>query len=319
MNLPATVTVIEVGPRDGFQFEQSFIPTETKVAILNSIVQAGVRRLEATAFVSPKVIPQLRDAQEVLQNVHRPAGVKFVALIPNRKGAERAVAARADALKIMICASDAYNRRNVNMTVEDSLRNAAESMEVAQANSVEMEAVISLAFGCPLTGDMPVDTVKKIARRLVEAGYGELSLADSFGLANPVQVRRVMRQMVDAFPEVHFSLHLHNTRGLGLANVVAAMEEGIDAFDSSIGGLGGSRVVVAGATGNIPTDDLVNLLHEMGIETGINLEALMAASRLAQDVLGRELPSYVLANGTRTQFYKKNKVKDEEAGKGVSR
>ena len=307
MRLPDKVTVVEVGPRDGFQYEQDYIPTERKIEIINALIQAGVRRLETTAFVSPKVIPQLRDAHEVMQGVDRREGVTHAALIPNRKGAERAAAAKVDAMKIVICLSDPYNQKNVGMTVEESLQSANECLKVAQEQSIPLEAVLSLAFGCPITGDMPLERIIEVARQLVEMGYTELSLADSFGLANPVQVRRVMRQVQDVFPDIHFSLHFHNTRGLGLANVVAAMEEGIDTFDSSLAGLGGSRVVVAGATGNIPTDDLVNMLHDMDIETGIDLDALMAVSRLAEKQLSRKLPSYVLASGTRKQFYERNK------------
>ena len=312
MPLPDKVTVVEVGPRDGFQYEQDYIPTERKIEIINALVQAGVRRLETTAFVSPKVIPQLRDAHEVMQGIERQEGVVHIALIPNRKGAERAAAAKVDAMKIVICLSDPYNQKNVGMTVEESLQSADDCLQVAQEHSIPLEAVLSLAFGCPITGDMPVKQIIRVARQLVEQGFTELSLADSFGLANPAQVRHVMRQVQDAFPEIHFSLHFHNTRGLGLANVVAAMEEGIDMFDSSLGGLGGSRVVVAGATGNIPTDDLVNMLHEMHIETGIDLEALMTVSRSAEKQLNRQLPSYVLASGTREQFYHKNKHTESE-------
>ena len=309
MMLPKRITVVEVGPRDGFQFEKQFIPTEKKVEIINALLAAGVRRLETTAFVSAKVIPQLRDAAEVMQGVDRPPGVTHVALIPNRKGAERAAAAGVDSMKIVIAATDAYNRRNVGMTVEESLQSAADCNAVARENSVGMEGVIGLSFGCPLTGDVPVETLIHIARRLVEAGYRELSLADSFGLANPLQVRRMLKRMREEFPDVHWSLHIHNTRGLGLANVVAAMEEGVDMFDSSLGGLGGSEVAVAGATGNIPTEDLVNMLHEMEIETGIDLDGLTKASRIAQEFLGRPLPSYILASGTREQYYQESQKK----------
>ncbi len=311
MALPARVTIVEVGPRDGFQMEKTFIPTETKVAIIDALVRAGIHRMEVTSFVSPKVIEQMRDAEEVMRAVDRTRGVVYIGLVPNLKGAQRAIAAGVNAMKIVICPSESYNLRNVGMTVEESLRTCEELIALGRANDVETEVVIGLSFGCPLEGHIPEDCIVDLTRRVVAMDYSEVSIADSIGVANPSQVRRMMRRLQDEFPRVHFSLHLHNTRGLGLANVLAALEEGIDTFDSSIGGLGGSPVVVAGATGNIPTEDLVNMLNEMGLATDIDTEGVMVAARMAQDFLGRPLPSFVLAAGTRERLFRRARERRE--------
>ncbi len=315
MTLPDKVTVVEVGPRDGFQMEEAFIPTETKVAIINQLTHAGIRRMEVTSFVSPKVISQLRDAAEVLAAIERGPSVTYLALVPNLKGAERAIAAGADGVKVVICTSETYNRRNVGMSVDESIENCAAILKLAQAKGKNAEVVIGLAFGCPLEGPIPEARVIELTRRLVSIGFREISIADSMGLANPIQTRRMMRHLQDAFDQIHFSLHVHNTRGLGLTNILTALEEGIDMFDSSIGGLGGSAVVVSGAGGNVSTEDLVNMLNEMDIETGVDVEGVMAASRIAQDFLGRALPSYVLSAGTPAQFYRR--IKRSEAVKST--
>ena len=316
MTPPSQVTIVEVGPRDGLQMEKVFVPTEAKIALINAIARAGIRKMEATSFVSPRVIPQLRDAGEVMAGIERRPGVTYVALVPNLKGAERAIASGADAVKIVICTSDSYNRRNVGMSVEDSVHNCAQILNLSRRSGTPAEVVIGLSFGCPLEGPTPPERVAELTGRLAAQGYTEISIADSTGLANPVQVRKLMRLLLDGFPGIHFSLHVHNHRGLGLANIFAAWEEGIDMFDSSIGGLGGSEVVVSGASGNVPTEDLANMFTEMGVETGLDIEGILAASRMAQSVLGRQLPSYVLAYGTPAQFYQR--VRESEAAKSTS-
>lgn len=310
---PAKVTLVEVGPRDGLQIEKEFIPTETKIAIVNAIARAGIRSMEVTSFVSPKVIPQLSDAAKVMASIERAPGVTYMALIPNLKGAERALAAGTDVVKTVLCTSDSYNRRNVGMRVEESIRDCGEILRFSRDHGMRAEAVIALSFGCPLEGPIPPSRVVEITGRLVAQGYKEISVADSMGLANPVQVRRMMRLLQDSFRKIRFSLHVHNTRGLGLANIFAAWEEGIDEFDSSIGGLGGSDVVVAGASGNVPTEDLTNMFTEMGVETGVDIDKILVASRLAQQALGRPLPSYLLTHGTPAHFYQR--VRESEAEK----
>jgi len=316
MTTPGKVTIVEVGPRDGLQIEKKFVPTEIKIAIVNAITRAGIHSMEVTSFVSPKVIPQLRDAAEVVAAIERAPGVTYMALIPNRKGAERAFAARVPVVKTVICTTDVYNLRNVGMTVDQSIRDCGDILEFARANGMRAEVVIGSSFGCPIEGPIPPSRVAEITTRLIAQGYKEISVADSMGLANPIQVRRMMRLLQDNFPGIHFSLHVHNTRGLGLANILAAWEEGIDEFDSSIGGLGGSDVVVSGASGNVSTEDLVNMFNEMGVETGVDIEKILIATRLAQEALGRPLPSYVLNYGTPAQFYQQ--VRASEAHRGTS-
>ena len=304
MSRPSTVNIVEVGPRDGFQMEKAFIPTDTKVAIINAVVAAGVRKVEATSFVSPKVIPQMADAGEVMRRIERCPGVSYTALVPNGKGARLAVEAGVDGIRVVICASEAYNQRNVRMSIKESLHACEDTLAVGREKTVPVEAIIALAFGCPLEGPIPEERVLDLAHRLMAMGIRELSIADSVGLGNPAQVSRLARRLRDELPEVHFSLHIHNTRGLGLANVLAALDAGIDAFDSSIGGLGGCPVV-PGGRGNIPTEDLAYMLNEMGIETGVDIEKIMVASRMAEDFLRRSLSSYVLAAGTREQVYRR--------------
>lgn len=311
--LPTSVKVVEVGPRDGLQMEKTFVPTETKIAMINALARAGIRKMETTSFVSPKVIPQLRDAEEVFQRIERLPGVTYLALVPNRKGAERALAADADGVKIVICVSDSYNRRNVGMTVEDSLATCREVFDLVAGHGKAAEVVIGLSFGCPLEGPTAPERVVKMTERLAALGYREVSIADSMGVANPLQVRQLMRRLQHEFPPLHFSLHLHNTRGLALANALAALEEGIDEFDCSFAGLGGSEVVVRGAGGNLATEDFLNMVHEMGIATGVSLEGIAAVSRMAEQVLARELDSYVYKVGTPAQFYQR--VREESAAR----
>jgi hydroxymethylglutaryl-CoA lyase len=311
MTLPSKISVVEVGPRDGLQMEKIFVPTETKISLVNSLADAGIRKMEVTAFVSPRVIPQLQDAAEVFRSIHRLPGVLYLALVPNFKGAKRALDAGANAVKIVVCISETYNRRNVGMSVEQSLANSSDVFQLAKHLGKRAEAVIGLAFGCPLEGRVPPESVVAMTERLAVIGYREISIADSMGLANPAQVRLLMRLLLREFPHVHFALHLHNTRGLGLANALAGLEEGVDEFDSSIGGLGGSEVVVRGAGGNLATEDLLNMLHEMGLETGVDLQRVVAASHIAQQALGRPLSSYVLSVGTPDQFFQR--VQQEES------
>lgn len=314
---PAKVTIVEVGPRDGLQMEKEFIPTAKKIRLVDALTDAGIRRMEVTSFVSAKVIPQLADASEVMVGIRREPDGVYIALVPNLKGTERALEAKADGVKIVLCTSDSYNQRNVGMTVAESLQSCEQVLKAAKAKGRFAEAVIGLSFGCPIEGPVSEDRVVELVRLLEEMGYDEISVADSMGTAHPGQVRHMMRRLLDEFPHVQLSLHLHNTRGLGLANALVAWEEGIDMFDSSIGGLGGSQVVVVGATGNISTEDLANMFHEMGVATGTNIEKLQEAGRLAEEILGRRLPSYVLQSGTTQQFY--GRVRQQEAGKAAKR
>ena len=302
MSLPRRVTIVEVGPRDGFQMEKLILPTDLKVGVIDLLSRAGLPKIEATSFVSPKLIPQMADAADVMALIKRRPGTVYSVLVPNVKGAERAAAARADSIRLVICATETYNQRNVGMSVAESLAALRGILEVARPAGIPVEVVIGLSFGCPFEGQVPEERVVELAKQVAGIGVREISAADSIGIANPAQVRRLCERLQRALPAVRFSLHIHNTRGLGLANALAALETGIDTFDSGLGGLGGCPVF-EGATGNIPTEDLVNMCEEMGIDTGVSLALVREASRRVQEFLGRALPSHVLRVGTRQELY----------------
>lgn len=304
MNTPKRVTIVEVGPRDGFQVEREFIPTELKIDVINAVARAGVRKIETSSFVSPKFVPQLADAADVFAKIDRQPGTRYTALVPNLKGAERALEAGADGVRLVMTSTETYNKKNVGMTIEQSLEVCGQILDRLRDEPMRVEAVVALAFGCPFEGPVSEDRVSELANRFADMGIRELSIADSIGLGNPRRVASTMARLLSELPEIAFSLHLHDTRGLGLANVMAALQVGIDTFDASIGGLGGCPVFPNGA-GNIATEDLANLCEEMGIETGIDIEAIQKTSRRMQDFLDRKLPSRVLLAGTPGQLYAK--------------
>jgi hydroxymethylglutaryl-CoA lyase len=293
------VRIREVGPRDGFQNEPEIVPTEEKVRLIDLLARTGLRRLEATSFVRADVIPQLADADAVLDGIDPPADVAISVLIPNEKGLENALRRRErfQEINVFLSASETHNRKNVNRSIEESLSGLERVLGRAREEGLRCEGVVSTAFGCPYEGHVPPERVFGIAQRLRDAGAQEVGFGDTTGMANPAQVRDFFGAARDALGgELELTAHFHNTRGQGLANVLAALEQGIDSFESSFGELGGCPVP-PGATGNIATEDLVSMLHEMGIETGISLERLIAAARAAQDVLGRPLGSHVLTAG----------------------
>ncbi|HZO58345.1 MAG TPA: hydroxymethylglutaryl-CoA lyase [Solirubrobacterales bacterium] len=296
--IPKTVRVREVGPRDGFQNEPEVIATADKVALIDCLSQTGLRRLEVTSFVRPDVIPQLADAEDVLRSIERNPEVSYSVLIPNERGLERALAGdfEFDEVNLFLSASETHNTKNVNRSIEESLSGLERVIARARAAGLRCEGVISVSFGCPYEGDVPLDRVFGIARRLAEAGCEEVAFGDTTGMANPMQVRGFFARAREELPGIELTAHFHNTRGQGLANVLAALESGIDSFESSFGELGGCPVP-RGATGNIATEDLVSMLHEMGIETGIDLERLLGCARRAQDVLGRPLSGHLLTAG----------------------
>jgi hydroxymethylglutaryl-CoA lyase len=298
-SLPPSVRIREVGPRDGFQNEPEIIPTEEKVRLIDALARTGLKRLEATSFVRADVIPQLSDAPDVLRGIDVPGDVSVSVLIPNERGLEAALPLREhfDEINVFLSASETHNRRNVNRSVDASLHGLERVLGRARREGLRCEAVVAVAFGCPYEGAVPEARVFGLARRLLEAGAQELAFGDTTGMANPVQVRSFFEDARDALgPDVELTAHFHNTRGQGLANVLAAMESGCDSFESSFGELGGCPVP-PGATGNIATEDLVSMLQEMGIETGVDLERLLDASRAASDVLGRPLGSHTLIAG----------------------
>jgi hydroxymethylglutaryl-CoA lyase len=296
--LPRQVRIREVGPRDGFQNEPEVIPTAEKVRLIGLLANTGLKRLEVTSFVRPDVIPQLSDAEEVLTSIDRVEGVAYSVLIPNEKGLERALGHRDrfDEVSVFLSASETHNRENVNRSIDESLEGLERVLERARAEGLRCEGVISVSFGCPYEGEVPPDRVFAIGERLAAAGCEEVGFGDTTGMANPRQVGEFFPAARERLPDVELTAHFHNTRGQGLANVLAAMEAGIDSFESSFGELGGCPVP-PGSTGNISTEDLVSMLEEMGVETGIDLPKLVEASRAAQDVLGRPLGAHVLKAG----------------------
>jgi hydroxymethylglutaryl-CoA lyase len=293
--VPEHVRIREVGPRDGFQNEPEVISTDDKVRLVELLARTGVKRLEVTSFVRADVIPQLADGAEVLRRAAIPDEVAVTVLIPNKRGLENALELRDrfGEVNLFLSASETHNRKNVNRSIEESLAGLERVIARARDEGLRCEGVISVAFGCPYEGDVPRERVLDIARRLVAAGCEEIAFGDTTGMANPAQVERFFDGLDLG---VELTGHFHNTRGQGLANVVGALRAGVRSFESSFGELGGCPVP-PGATGNVATEDLVSMLHEMGFETGIDLARVVAAARAAQEVLGRPLGSHVLTAG----------------------
>lgn len=298
MELPDTVRIREVGPRDGFQNEPETIATDDKVRLVELLARTGVRRLEVTSFVRADVIPQLADGREVLERAEIPAEVSVSVLVPNERGLDAALELRdrIDEINVFLSASETHNRKNVNRSIEESLAGLEPVLGRARAAGMRCEAVISTSFGCPYEGEVPPDRVLEIAARLQTAGAAEIGFGDTTGMANPLQVRGFFDRARAELPGVELTAHFHNTRGQGLANALAALEAGCTSFESSFGELGGCPVP-PGATGNVATEDLVSMLEQMGIETGVDLGKLLAASAEAQRVLGRPLGSHTLVAG----------------------
>jgi hydroxymethylglutaryl-CoA lyase len=295
---PPEVRIREVGPRDGFQNEPEVIATDDKVRLIDMLAATGLHRLEVTSFVRPDVIPQLADAEDVLRRIRRPEGVSYSVLIPNERGFERALELRDrfDEVNLFLSATETHNRKNVNRSIAESLEGLARTIERARSAELRCEGVISVSFGCPFEGEVPPDRVFGIAESLAEAGCAEVSFGDTTGMANPRQVGEFFAAARERLPGVELTAHFHNTRGQGLANVLAALSEGVESFESAFGELGGSPVT-PGATGNLATEDLVSMLHEMRLETGVDLVALIDASRTVQELLGRPLGAHVLRAG----------------------
>lgn len=301
--LPEKVKIREVGPRDGFQNEPEVIETPDKVSLIDCLSGAGLSRIEVTSFVRPDVIPQLSDAERVLSSITRNPDVSYTVLIPNAKGLDRALAICDEAGKrlfdevnLFLSASEAHNTRNVNRSVEESLSGLEKVIARALEVGLRCEGVISVSFGCPYEGEVPEQRVFEIAKRLADAGCAEVAFGDTTGMANPLQVRSFFERAREELDGAELTAHFHNTRGQGLANVLAALESGVDSFESSFGELGGCPVP-KGATGNIATEDLVSMLHEMGVQTGVDLERLIDCARRVQELLGRPLGAHVLTAG----------------------
>jgi len=291
---PERATIVEVGPRDGLQSEETVLPTDAKVELIDLLSASGLTQIEVTAFVNPKRIPQLADAEEVCARITRAPGVTYSALVPNVKGYARAIGAGLREIAVFTAATDSYNQRNIGTTIEGAFERYRDVLEHAAVDGVRARGYVSVAFGCPYEGSVPVERVVEVSRRLLDMGCFQVSLGDTTGLGNPVSVAATVGSMREAGvgPE-RIALHLHDTHGTGLANALAGLQAGVTTFDSSLGGLGGSPFA-EGAAGNLATEELVYMLDAMGVATGVNLDALVSAAERVARALGKELPSRYL-------------------------
>jgi hydroxymethylglutaryl-CoA lyase len=298
--MPSSVSIREVGPRDGLQNEDP-VPTADKIELLNALSETGVRRIEAVSFVHPKAIPQMADADEVWKRANHAAGVHYSALVPNTRGAHRALDAGFREIEVVVSASDTHNRKNVNRSTDESLDDIAELIDLLHQHDAKAEVIVATSFGCPFEGDIDPARVAGIVTRVLADGADRIAFGDTTGMATPRRVTDVLDAVRDAHADAPLLLHFHNTRGAGLANILTALQRGVTEFDASIGGLGGCPYA-PGATGNVATEEVVHMLHDMGIDTGIDLEKLVEVAAMAQRIVARELPSGVLRAGPRTRL-----------------
>ncbi len=309
----------EVGTRDGLQAEAAFVPTEHKIALVNALSEAGLAKIEVTSFVSPKAIPALRDAEQVLREITRQSGVVYSALVPNVRGAERAVESRADELNLVMSASESHNLSHLRMTREQSFTGLAEVVRAVQGAGVAINVSLSCAFGCPMEGDVPVAVVLEWCRRYVEElGARGVTLCDTTGMAYPTQVAELTQAFRARWPGTELTLHFHNTRGMGLANVLAAIDAGADRFDASFGGIGGCPYA-PGASGNVCTEEVAHALALMGYDTGIDLPRLLAAAAELPALIGHDVPSQILKAGRRLDLHPRPADVDVIAARAASR
>jgi hydroxymethylglutaryl-CoA lyase len=302
MKIPVdTVTIVEVGPRDGLQNEKVTIPTATKVAYITALSDAGLRVIEAGAFVSPKWVPQMADTAEVYAEIPKDPGVEYPVLVPNMRGLERAIDAGVKSVSIFTAASETFNKRNINMSIEESIENYAPVAARARAEGMKVRGYISTAFGCPYEGDVPPEKVLEVSARLLDLGCYEVSVGDTIGVGTPMQVQGVIGMLLQVIPASKLAMHFHDTRGTALANTLAALEMSIATFDASAGGLGGCPYA-PGASGNMATEDLVYMLDRMGIETGVDLKRLVQATSIIAPYLDHPLPGRYLQASTKGQM-----------------
>ncbi len=290
------IEIVEVGPRDGLQSEPGVMPTAAKIEFIERLIDAGLRRLEVTSFVNPKKVPQMADAEQVLAGLNKRADVRYVGLVLNRKGFERAVAAGCNEIGMAVVASDTFNRRNQGVGTDESIAAWLEIAKEAHAVGVRPQVTVAAAFGCPFEGEISVDRVIEVAKRVAEANPYEVAFADTIGVGVPSQVTEILTRAREVLPGVRLRAHFHNTRNTGIANAYAAVAAGVSALDSSAGGIGGCPFAPA-ATGNIPTEDLVYMLQRMGVSTGIDLDKLLATGEWLQQTLGRSVPGMLLKAG----------------------
>jgi hydroxymethylglutaryl-CoA lyase len=294
--LPDAVEINEVGPRDGFQAENEFIPTGRKVKIIDALSRTGVAAVEVTSVVHPKAVPQLTDAEEVMARIERAPGVRYTVLVPNLRGAERAVPMEADGWELMLSVTDSHSRSNANRNTDEALEGMEPVVALARENGVEVTGSMATALGCPFEGKVPFERVLYVAEGYRAMGVSHISVADTVGVADPRLVFETMSGLKERLPGIEVALHLHNTRGMALANVLAALHAGVTRFDSSVGGLGGCPFA-PGATGNISTEDLVHMLGLMGVRTGVDLDSMLAVARDVREVVGHPLESAVARAG----------------------
>lgn len=287
------VKIVEVGPRDGLQNEKVSIPTDVKVEFITALVDAGLRTVEAGAFVSPKWVPQMADTADVYRDIPKDPGVDYPVLVPNLKGLERAMEAGVRSISIFTAASDTFNKRNINMTIDESFMNFAPVMDRARAENLRVRGYVSCALGCPYEGEVPPERVLEVAARLLDIGCYEVSIGDTIGVGTPLQVQGLVGLLLQVIPPSKLAMHFHDTRGTALANTLAALEMGIATYDASAGGLGGCPYA-PGASGNLATEDLVYLLNGLGIPSGVDLERLVAASMVIAPHLDHPLPGKYL-------------------------
>ncbi len=301
------VKITEVGPRDGFQSEKTILKTEDKIDVINHLIDAGYQRIEVSSFVSPKAIPQLADAETILNKVKRNSKSTLAALVPNAKGALRAVEAKLDEIVVFLSASESHNKKNVNRTVKESLQGFKEIAEIAGKNNIPVQGDIATAFGCPFEGNVSSKKLVDISKEYKLMGFKGVTLGDTTGMATPPVVTNAINAIRDNVPDFEITLHFHNTRGVGLANVMTGLNQGISDYESCFGGMGGCPFA-PNATGNICSEDLIYLLHEMGIETGIDLDQLINIAKKVESLVGHKLPGQVMRAGPRLLSYSMDDV-----------
>ena len=292
----------EVGTRDGLQMEQAFVPTEDKIALVNALSAAGLAKIEVTSFTSPTAIPALRDAEIVMREIERRPGVVYTALVPNLRGAERAIESKTDELNLVMSVSETHNLANLRMTRAQSFASLAQVVGMAQAANVEVNVSLSCVFGCPMEGDVAEAEVFGLVQRFADLGVGGITLCDTTGMAYPSQVAHTTAAARARWPGMDFTLHFHNTRGMGLANVLAAIDAGADRFDASLGGLGGCPYA-PGASGNVCSEEIVHALQLMGFDTGVDLPSLIAAAERLPGLIGHDIPSQIVKAGPRLHLH----------------
>jgi hydroxymethylglutaryl-CoA lyase len=296
MNLPKKVTIVDVGPRDGFQNEKQFIPTAKKVEIVNGLIRAGLKNIQVSSVVHPKAVPQLADAEEVMTKIDRRPDVSYRLLVPNQKGLQRALPLKPNKINLMMSVTESHNRSNANRSVDETLKEYETLAATIREHGIEVSGGMACAFGCPFEGKVSLRQIERVADRYMAMGIRSVGIADTVGYANPKMVYDTMAHLLDKYPEIRWLAHIHNHRDLGLANILAAMQAGLTEFDAAIGGLGGCPYA-PNAAGNVATEDLVNMLDEMGVESGVDLDALLEVAEVVREAIPHPLNSALLKSG----------------------